>query len=65
MSRVKNYKIFLVLAVIVAGVVCMFLPDKNPVPVASMSGALEKNDKSNDDTIAVLADKQLEEDSLR
>lgn len=41
MNRAKPYKIFLVLAIVVAGVVCMLLPDKKVMPTASMKGAVE------------------------
>lgn len=41
MKRAKPYKIFFVLAIVVAGVVCMFLPDKKIMPTASMKGAVE------------------------
>lgn len=37
MSRVKPYKIFLVLAVMIAGVVCLLLPEKKMVPIANVS----------------------------
>lgn len=40
MKRAKPYKIFLVLAIIAAGVVCMLLPDKKVMPTASMKGAV-------------------------
>lgn len=41
MKRAKPYKIFLVLAIVAAGVVCMLLPDKKVMPTASMKGAVE------------------------
>lgn len=41
MNRAKPYKFFLVLAIVVAGVVCMFLPDKKVMSTASMKGAVE------------------------
>lgn len=37
MNRVKPYKIFLVLAVMIAGVVCLLLPEKKVMPVADVS----------------------------
>jgi len=37
MSRVKPYKIFLVLAVMIAGVVCLLLPEKKMAPIANVS----------------------------
>lgn len=36
MNRAKPYKILFVLAVMVAGGICMLLPDKNAIPVASV-----------------------------
>lgn len=41
MKRAKPYKIFLVLAIVAAGVVCMLLPDKKVMPTASMKGVVE------------------------
>lgn len=50
MKRAKPYKIFFVLAIVVAGVVCMFLPDKKVMPTASMKGAVEKSNMNVDST---------------
>lgn len=41
MNRVKPYKIFLVLTVMIAGVVCLLLPEKKVMPVASMEDAVK------------------------
>lgn len=50
MKRAKPYKIFLVLAIVAAGVVCMLLPDKKVMPTASMKGAVEKSNMNVDST---------------
>lgn len=37
MNRAKPYKFFFVLAVMVAGVICVFIPEKKVAPVANIS----------------------------
>lgn len=41
MNRAKPYKIFIVLAIVVAGVICILLPEKKTIPTASVKGAVE------------------------
>lgn len=50
MNRVKPYKIFLVLAVMIAGIICLLLPEKKVIPVASMEDAV-KNINTNTGTL--------------
>lgn len=44
MKRTNPYKIFLVLVVMVAGVVCMLSPRKKVLPVASVSDVAKQQD---------------------
>ena len=48
MQRLKPYKIILALAVMIAGGICMLLPVKNAVPVASMGGVMKSSPSSAD-----------------
>lgn len=41
MNRAKPYKIIIVLAIVVVGLICMLLPEKKVVPTASIKGAVE------------------------
>lgn len=52
MKRAKPYKILLVLAVMVAGGMCMLLPEKNVLPVTSVNNIV-KDSHSSTDTILV------------
>lgn len=40
MNRAKPYKIIIVLAIVVVGLICMLLPEKKVVPTASIQGAV-------------------------
>ena len=54
MKRTNPYKIFLVLVVMVAGVVCMLSPRKKVLPVASVSDVAKQQDAiGTPDTIEV------------
>ena len=44
MKRTNPYKIFLVMVVMVAGVVCMLLPREKVLPVASMNDVAKQHD---------------------
>lgn len=60
MNRAKPYKIFLVLAVVVAGIVCMFLPEKKVIPLASMSESstsiIDEDDSLSSDNLSARDD---------
>ncbi len=58
MNRAKPYKIFLMLAIIIAGTVCLLLPEKKVMPVASMSNAV-KGSSSSMDTLYVSSSDSL------
>jgi hypothetical protein len=51
MKREQSYKFFLVLAIVVAGVVCFFLPEKKVLPTANMGGVVNENVSA--DTVGV------------
>lgn len=43
MNRANPYRIFLVLAVMVAGTLCLFLPEKKSMPVTNVQGTKDKD----------------------
>lgn len=54
MNRAKPYKILFVLAVMVAGGICMLLPEKSAIPVANMGGTAQ-NSQNQSDTLAEIS----------
>ncbi len=54
MKRAKPNKIFLVLAVMVAGGICLLLPEKSAIPVANMGGTAQ-NSQNQSDTLAEIS----------
>ena len=61
MNRAKPYKIFLVLSVMIAGVVCLLLPEKKVMPVASMSDAVKDSPSSMDTLYVSSSDSSVSE----
>lgn len=59
MKRAKPYKIILVLAVIIAGGICLLLPDKNTLPMASVSNIANGSHSSSDTTFVVSTDSSV------
>lgn len=41
MNRAKPYKIIIVLAIVVVGLICMLFPEKKVEPTASIKGTVE------------------------
>ena len=56
MNRANPYRIFLVLAVMVAGALCLLLPEKNAAPVANMGEAVKGKPSVVTDSNAVRPD---------
>lgn len=61
MNRAKPYKILFVLAVMVAGGICMLLPDKNVMPVASMNGVVQDSNPQSDTVSFISSDSNIVE----
>ena len=58
MERLKTFKVILLIVVMLAGIICMLLPEKKAMSVASMDRVMSDN-KGISDTLGVCADSSI------
>ncbi len=58
MERIKTFKVILLVVVMLAGIICMLLPEKKAKLVANVDEVMI-NDKSISDTLRVCADSSI------
>ena len=60
MERIKTFKVILLIVIMLAGIICMLLPEKNARLSASEDGVMS-DDKSILDTLGICVDSSIME----